>query len=55
MFAALALFFVVVWVMALITMKTAGLAIHLLLILAVISFFAHMMGAVAGPTNPPVV
>lgn len=58
MFAALALVLAVVWVLALITMKTAGLAIHLLLVLAVISFIAHMMkAAVPGPmdrTMPPV-
>lgn len=47
MLAAFALFLAVVWVLALVTMKTVGFAIHLLLALAVISFVAHMLRAAA--------
>lgn len=45
MLAALAIFFAVVWVLALVVMKTASLAIHLLLVLAVISMVGHLFHA----------
>lgn len=55
MLAALALFLAVVWVLALVTMKTASFAIHLLLVLALISFIAHMVRAAApGDIERPV-
>ena len=54
MFAALALVLAVIWLFALVTMKAAGLAIHLLLVLAVISMIAHMVRAVTpGPMDRP--
>jgi hypothetical protein len=53
MLAALGIFFAVVWVLALITMKTASAVIHLLLVVAVVSFIAHTVrSAGRTPTDP---
>ena len=43
MFLILAIVLVVLYVAGLVTMKSAGLAIHLLIIFAVISFILHFV------------
>jgi hypothetical protein len=58
MLATLATLFAIMWLVALVTVKTASLFIHLLLALAVISFIAHLMRPVSpidqGPIPPAI-
>ena len=44
MFLALAIVFAIIWTVALLTMEVAGFAVHILIILAVVSFVAHILG-----------